>query len=179
MLKLSTTVWIELSSAPPRPRMLIGAVYRVWSGNSQEWDNLLALIDQLEMANGTKGDCVCCSGISISRCPPPTTQTTAEGCSSSHGLLGLRRLSSCCATQRPPGGRTACSSTQQTPRPRSHTGSLLSITSTPPAGLLPRPWWGTTPRPITGSSWRSDKRVTLVFSTCSTTLIRADRLPLG
>jgi hypothetical protein len=47
MLKSSTTVWIELSSAPPHPRMLIGAAYRVWSGISQERDHHLALIDQL------------------------------------------------------------------------------------------------------------------------------------
>jgi hypothetical protein len=58
MIKSSTTVWIELSATPPRPHMLIGAAYRVWSGISQERDNLSALIDQLEMANGTKGDCV-------------------------------------------------------------------------------------------------------------------------
>jgi hypothetical protein len=38
--------------------MLIGAAYRVWSGISQERDNLSAIIDQLEMANGTKGDCM-------------------------------------------------------------------------------------------------------------------------
>jgi hypothetical protein len=35
-----------------------GAAYRVWSGISQERDNLLSFINQLLMANGTKGDCV-------------------------------------------------------------------------------------------------------------------------
>jgi endonuclease/exonuclease/phosphatase (EEP) superfamily protein YafD len=58
MEKLSTTVWIELASDPPRPRMLVGAVYRVWSDIATERANISALIDQLEMANVTKGDCL-------------------------------------------------------------------------------------------------------------------------
>jgi hypothetical protein len=65
MIKLSTTVWIELSATPPRPRMLIGAAYKVWSGFSQERDNLSALIDQLETANVTKGDCVLLGDLNI------------------------------------------------------------------------------------------------------------------